>query len=206
MALKRFAICDANGKVLNVTKMETPLTALPFPGYGATWVYVDSDARPDDPPTIDERVTYCAVKSSGPCGPGDTINLSTGVVTPLVPPVPPPPTKEELRAYAANKRWEVETGGAVYGPHVVLTDRDSQSKLIATMVAIQAGLRTDPSGWKMRSGDFVSLTNAQMLEVIGVVHAHVAGAFDVEENVIASIESEGTTTYAQIDQASWPGA
>jgi hypothetical protein len=137
-------------------------------------------------------------------GPGDTINLTTGEVTPSTPPTPPLPTKDELRAHAAEKRWQVETGGVPWNGHVVATDRDSQSKLIATMVAIQAGLRANPSGWKMASGSFVSLTNEEMMTVIMAAHAHIAGAFDVEEMVLGLIESGAITRFVEIDGASWP--
>lgn len=201
---KRFAICDDVGKVLNVILMDDEkYPANWYPGYGRYLVALEAVTPPSEPihPT---KLTFSPVQVQGRCGPGDTINLTTGVVTPLTPPTPPPPTKDELRAYASEKRWQVETGGCPWGGHVVATDRDSQSKLIATVVAMQMGMRPDPSGWKMTSGAFVTVTNEQMMQVIVVVHSHIATAFDVEEEVLSSITNNGITTYAQIDAASWP--
>lgn len=201
---KRFAICDDVGKALNVILMDD--TSYPtnwYPGYGRYLVALEA-VTPPSAPIHPTKLTFNAVQVQGRCGPGDTINLSTGVVTPLTPPTPPPPTKDELRAYVSNKRWEVETGGCPWGGHVVATDRDSQSKLIASVVAMQMGMRPDPSGWKMASGAFVTLTNEQMMGVIVATHAHIAAAFDVEEEVLSSITNNGITTYAQIDAASWP--
>jgi len=107
-------------------------------------------------------------------------------------------TAEELIAYAADKRWQVETGGCAWGGHTVQTDRDSQTKLIAEMVAIGAGLRADPSPWKMADG-FVALTNAEMLDVITTVRTHIASAFATEAAVLAEIAGGTVTTPAQVD-------
>jgi len=106
-----------------------------------------------------------------------------------------------LIEYAAEKRWQLETGGcASFDDQIINTDRDSQSKLIAEMVAIGAGLRTDPSRWKMR-GEFVMLTNAQMLTVIGLARSHISNAFNLEATVSAGIAGGTVTTKAQIDAA-----
>ncbi|MCX5496423.1 hypothetical protein OSH11_17080, partial [Kaistia dalseonensis] len=40
-----------------------------------------------------------------------------------------PPTKAELMAYAADKRWRVETGGIVVDGAVIRTDDKSQSRV-----------------------------------------------------------------------------
>ena len=201
---KRFAICDEAGKVVNVILMDDG--AYPtnwYPGYGRYLVALETVQWPTEPihPT---KMTFNPVQVKDRCGPGDTIDLKTGVVTPLTPPVPPPPSRDELREYAANKRWEIEIGGAPWGQHVVQTDREAQTKLIAEFVAMGAGLRADPSPWKMRGGNFLMLTNAQMAEVIMTVRTHVATAFATEANVLESIEDNLITTFAQVDQASWP--
>lgn len=124
----------------------------------------------------------------------------------LVPPTPPaPPSKDELKAYAAARRWAAETGGCEWNGHTVATDRESQAKLIAEFVALGGGLRTDGSPWKMADGSFVGLTNAQAAAMIGAAHAHIAGAFAIEAAVCAGIEGGTITTTAAIDAAGWPG-
>lgn len=105
--------------------------------------------------------------------------------------------------YAANKRYEVEVGGCMYGNNIVQTDRDSQTKMIAEMVALGANLRPDPSPWKFGNG-FANLTNAQMLEVIMTARLHIATAFAVEAGVLEQIALGNITTKEQIDAAPWP--
>lgn len=108
-----------------------------------------------------------------------------------------------LSDYTATKRYTVETGGCMYGNNIVQTDRDSQTKMIAEMVALGAGLRPDPSPWKFGNG-FANLTNAQMMEVIMTARLHIATAFAVEASVLEQITLGNITTKEQIDAAPWP--
>lgn len=111
---------------------------------------------------------------------------------------------DSLIAYAAQKRWHVEVGGCPWGEHVIQTDRDSRANLIAEFVAIAAGLRADPSPWKMRGG-FVSLSNAEMGQAVMAARTHVAAAFAVEQQVVAAIMAGTITRRSEIDGAKWPG-
>lgn len=115
-----------------------------------------------------------------------------------------PDQKTTLREYAANKRWQVEIGGVAWDGHVVATDRESQTKLLAEFVAIGAGLRTDPSPWKFNDNYFPSLSNAEMASVIQAARSHIAAAFAVEKTLLAAIESGVITHTFQIDGANWP--
>ena len=122
-------------------------------------------------------------------------------------PPPPPiiPTAQMLARLAADKRYQIETSGFVaagIGP--IATDRDSQSKLLAEMVAMGAGLRADPSGWKLRDGTFAMLSNANMMTVIMAARAHIATAFGVEAALVAGITAGTVATLADIDAANWP--
>jgi len=111
----------------------------------------------------------------------------------------------DLASYAADKRYEVETGGFYDGAgRRFATDRDSQGKLVAEMVALQSGLRADPSGWKLMGDGFVLLTNVEMLAVIIAARGHIADAFATEAAVLAGITAGTITTTAQIDAAAWP--
>lgn len=113
--------------------------------------------------------------------------------------------KALLRSYAADKRWTVESGGCVDpNGNAIATDRDSQTKLIAEMVAIGANMRTDPSPWKLRGNGFVMLTNAQMIQAIMAARSHIANSFAGEAECLAAIEAGTITTTAQIDAANWP--
>lgn len=111
-----------------------------------------------------------------------------------------------LTAYAALKRWRVETAGFIDSDgRAIATDRESQSKLIAEMVAIGAGIRAEPSQWKLRDGSFASLTNAQMQAVIIAARTHIATAFAVEREAATGIAAGTITTEGAIDALQWPG-
>ncbi len=113
-------------------------------------------------------------------------------------------TPEALRAYAAAKRWEVETGGCIWSTYTIATDRDSQAKLIAEFVSIGAGLRIDPSPWKFANAVFVSLSNTDMGAVIMAARTHIAACFAAEAAVLAAITAGTITTRDAIDAWAWP--
>lgn len=108
--------------------------------------------------------------------------------------------RAQLRAYAADKRWRIETAGCAWGNNIVQTDRDSQSKLIAEFVALGAGLRVEPSPWKFANG-FGLVSNADMGAIIMAVRAHIAMAFAKEADVLAAIDAGNVTTTVEIDTA-----
>lgn len=123
----------------------------------------------------------------------DAIKALLGILSPA----------DQLKAYAAQKRYAVETGGCAWTTHVVNTDRDSQAKMIAEFVAMGAGLRTDPSPWKLADG-FIDLSNADLGAVIMAARAHIAAAFATESAVCTAIDGGSITTTAEIDAAAWP--
>ena len=116
------------------------------------------------------------------------------------------PSQSDLLAAAADKRWSVETGGFFDGAgRHIATDRDSQTKLLAEMVAIGAGLRADPSGWKLMGNGFVMLTNAEMQGVIAAARDHVTNAFAREALMQAEIASGLVTTLGHVEDPTSAG-
>lgn len=113
----------------------------------------------------------------------------------------PAPTKADLATYTARKRYAKEVGGTVWNDWLVHTDRDSQSKIIAERLAIEAGERTDPDGWKFADGVFRMVTNADFMVLASAVRQHVRDCFSLEAAVLAQIEAGTITEYAQIDAA-----
>lgn len=114
-----------------------------------------------------------------------------------------PLLKERLSAYAAARRWAVETGGITVNGAPVYTDRETQSKLTAA----HARAADNPSftvRWKTAAGSFVTLNAAQVTAIANAVFDHVQAAYDVEADVVAGIAGGTITTTAQIDAASWP--
>lgn len=106
-----------------------------------------------------------------------------------------------LQEYAAAKRWEKEVGGTVWNGWPVLSDRESQSKIIAEAVAIEKGERADGDPWKFADGEFRSLTNEQMDDLAAAVRLHVRNSYGIEAQVLAAIEAGSITTEAQINAA-----
>ena len=114
--------------------------------------------------------------------------------------------KAKLKAYCAQKRFSLETWGCVVNGHHVDTNRESQGKLVAEFVAIQAGLRVDPSVWKMKDGTFVSLSNADMSALILAARTHIATTFAVESAINAAIDAGSITTTFALDLVSFTEA
>ncbi|NVM41956.1 DUF4376 domain-containing protein [Ochrobactrum intermedium] len=106
-----------------------------------------------------------------------------------------------LQEYAAAKRWEREVSGTIWNGWPVLSDRESQSKIIAEAVAIEKGERADGDPWKFADGEFRPLTNEQMDDLAAAVRLHVRNSYGIEARVLAAIEAGSITTEAQIDAA-----
>lgn len=113
----------------------------------------------------------------------------------------PPQAPIDLPAYAAAKRWEREISGTVWNGWPVLSDRESQSKIIAEAVAIEKDERVDGDPWKFADGEFRSLTNEQMDDLAAAVRLHVRNSYGIEAQVLAAVEAGNITTEAQIDVA-----
>lgn len=110
---------------------------------------------------------------------------------------------ETLAAYAAEKRYAVETGGLNVGGVSIPTDRDTQAKLTSAFLLAQA----DPAAsfqWKTSAG-FVTLTAATVGQIAVAIGQFVQAAYAAEAQVLAAIAAGTITTTAQIDAANWPG-
>lgn len=108
----------------------------------------------------------------------------------------------DLPAYAATRRLEIETGGVAWNGHIIDTDRESgQPKLLSEFIAIVAGVRTDPSVWKFKGGDFESLTNAQMSDVCLTARTFIGELFNKENEIKQRVSAGTLTTVGEIDAA-----
>ncbi len=110
--------------------------------------------------------------------------------------------KASLVKAAANKRWQVETGGIMVGGALVDTSRDSQAMITGAYAYSQAN-PTEAINYKAASG-WVTLDAATMAVIATAVGAHVQACFAVEAQVSAEIEAGTITTIAEIDAADWP--
>ena len=118
-------------------------------------------------------------------------------------PVEAAPTVDELKSYAAAKRFAVETGGIVVNGSEIDTSRESQS-LITGAYAYSQAHPDEAITFKAKSG-WVTLTSAQVAAIATAVAAHVQAAFAAEQVVDAAIDAGTITDFAGVDAADWPG-
>ncbi|APT31933.1 hypothetical protein MCBMB27_02642 [Methylobacterium phyllosphaerae] len=111
------------------------------------------------------------------------------------------PPAIDLSAYAAAKRFAVETGGIVVAGAPVATDRGSQAMIANALSYVQASGAASVS-YKSPAG-FVTLTAEQIKAVGLAVGAHVQACFQAEDSVDAGLHASPPTitTFAQVDAA-----
>lgn len=113
--------------------------------------------------------------------------------------------KDRLLAYAAEKRWRVETGGITAGGVMVATDDRSKSLVMGARMAADR----DPNfttRFKPVGGGFVTVDAPAIIAISDALLAHVAACFAIEAQVVADIDAGTITTTAEIDAADWPGS
>lgn len=121
----------------------------------------------------------------------------------FVPPPPPSLSAADLLAYAADKRWRVETGGITAGGVPVATD--DRSKTMIMGARIKADAEPDYTvGWKGADGSFVQLGSSQIIAISNAILAHVDACFAAEAVVAAAIGVGDITTTQQVDDWPWP--
>lgn len=110
----------------------------------------------------------------------------------------------DLVAYAAAKRYAVETGGVVVNGAKIATDRGSQAMIVGAYAYVGASGAASIR-FKASSG-WTTLTAEQVKALALAVGTHVQAAFAVEDDLDAAINASPptVTTTAQIDAAPWP--
>jgi len=110
--------------------------------------------------------------------------------------------KTALKAYAAQVRYNKETGGMTVMGATIPTDRETQSKLSGAVLAFQTGALTGSIDWKSSSG-WLTLDQAAVTGIATPVAAHVQAAFSAEKAVSEAIDAGTITTRADVDAANW---
>lgn len=108
----------------------------------------------------------------------------------------------DLTAYAAAKRFEIETGGITVAGQSIDTSRESQSMITGAYTFSQAH-PTEIVKFKAVSG-WVSLDAPTLAAIATAVGEHVQKCFKIEEALDEAIASGAITTTSQIDAANWP--
>ena len=125
-------------------------------------------------------------------------------------PEPEPPTVDDLKAYAAEKRRMLANGSTVVdvggGREIpVWTDPESRGAILGLVVAAQmdTGITTQ---WKDAAGEFHVLNAAEITALALGMMAFIQVCFSAEATVLAAIEADPSdiTSFENIDAAEWP--
>lgn len=119
------------------------------------------------------------------------------------PPVAPP-NASQLKTYAADKRWRVETGGLIVSGTSVRTDEKSQSKLSGAIQLLAADTSITAVDWEAQQGVWVTIDVATLTAIGVAVGRHVQACFSTLKAIQAEIEAGTITTFAEIEAAAWP--
>lgn len=138
---------------------------------------------------------------SFPTSPTDEVLIALGIEKMEV--LPPEPTLEELKERKKSEigaaRYADATGHLKIGDHTYNIDKESQTALIGTMAAFQAGvLKT--TNWKTAEG-FVTLTAAEFMTVAATVLTYIDQCFAREKELLAAIGTAATEE--ELNRVTW---
>lgn len=108
--------------------------------------------------------------------------------------------KSDLAAYAAARRYTIETGGIMVGSMEVSTDRQTQQMINGAFNMAQQNAEFTTM-WKGSSGSFVELNAETIIAIAQAIGAHVAACFASEAAAVAKINAGVYTTRDHIDAA-----
>lgn len=109
----------------------------------------------------------------------------------------------DLMVYAADKRWQVETGGiTVAGASVATDDRSKTLIMGARMKADRDATFT--TKFKGASGEFMTVDASMIIAISDALLDHVDACFRAEDAVQDEITGGTITTTAEIDAVGWP--
>lgn len=116
-----------------------------------------------------------------------------------VPVTPDQALRESLFAYAAARRWQEETAGITLDGLFVPTDERTQGVLTGAYARARADGEYAIDKWKVGPGQYVALSNEQIITIAEVVADHVQSCFDKNAEADDMIGAGEITTTAQID-------
>jgi hypothetical protein len=108
------------------------------------------------------------------------------------------PTAAEMKAYASNKRWEIEVFGVLVGGMLVPTD-DRSKAMIARAARTSSGVASTP--FIVSGLNYGSITKAQFEAIDAAIDDHIASTFSKLATILAGIDAAEITTREQIDAA-----
>lgn len=118
----------------------------------------------------------------------------------FVPPLVPPPTKDELTAYAIDQRWRKEVSGITVSGISIATDDRSKQMILGARLAADL----DPNWttqWVAADGSVHPVDAAAIIAISDAVQAHVNACFVTYASIKTDIDAASITTTAEIDAA-----
>ena len=112
----------------------------------------------------------------------------------------PAPDMPSLLAYAADRRWQIETGGIRVGDVPIATDDRAKLMIIGSRVAAAA----DPdwsTEWLAEDGETYSVDAAAMILIADAVQAHVNRVFTAFAGIRTAILAGSITSTPAVDDA-----
>jgi len=124
-------------------------------------------------------------------------------------PEPEPPSEAEIKvalvAYAADRRWQIETGGTDVGGVPIATDDRSKIMIMGARVAAADNPEWQ-TVWHGADGQTYPLNAAAMIAISNAVEAHVNATFATFARLKVDIDAGDITTLNEIDAAFTEGA
>lgn len=118
----------------------------------------------------------------------------------IEPYVQPKITKENLYKYLAEVRWNKEIAGTKWNDVFLPTDRESRVMITAAYTKAKENPNFNIPNWKVGPGVFVTLTNANIIEIGDTITNYVQNQFDKEAELSVLINNGTITTFEEIDE------
>lgn len=107
--------------------------------------------------------------------------------------------RRALHDFAARQRFRKETAGVAIAGMTVPTDERTQAVLTGAYVRAKADSDYAIAKWKVGPGQYVALSNEQIIAIGEAVAAHIQTCFDLNAEIDDKIEAGEITVEAQIE-------
>lgn len=111
--------------------------------------------------------------------------------------------KNELKAEVAHNRWVREVSGTsanIQGVNVTLTTERGDRDMFAQALLLQMDGKT----WKFPNGVWLTLSLADLQQVVTAISNHISAAFVWEAGVCAVIDAATEITELELVSTEWP--
>lgn len=119
--------------------------------------------------------------------------------------IPPTPTLTELKALKkieiAGARYKAERAGMMFNGHPIATDDVGQNKITGAVLSAMEDVVYTIEEWLCADGTFISLSNADILDLGRALRDHVQDKFKINKELFEAVEAAQTS--ADLDAIEW---